>query len=250
MSVSRLWTLIVLVASAASAVAGDGFVTGQVERDGDPRLVYDYLVKLPEGYTDEPDRTWPLILYLHGGGSPTPEGLRRTVAPLTELPAVVVAPTCAASPRGWRYMNWDWWILGDLVEEVSAQHRVDPSRRAVIGFSMGGSAAWELPFYQPALFSKSVVLAGVCHPWSLRHYPKIPVWAFVGAEDFMRKEQQETITSARRFEVDVVETVWAGRDHGGIHRAAMGHAPMLQWLVSDEDLRSEAPPTEASPAQK
>ncbi len=109
---------------------------------------------------------------------------------------------------------------------------------------MGGSAAWELPFYEQELFAKSVVLAGVCHPWALRHYPRIPVWAFVGAEDYMRKEQQETITSARRFEVDVVETVWPDADHGEIARKAMSYQRMLDWLVTEVDLRVEAAPPE------
>jgi hypothetical protein len=81
------------------------------------------------------------------------------------------------------------------------------------------------------------VTAGVCHLWSLRHYPTVPVWVFVGAKDYMRKEQQETVTSAKRFGVDVVETVWKGADHGGIFRNAMSDQRMLDWLVKDQDFR-------------
>ena len=60
---------------------------------------------------------------------------------------------------------------------------------------------------------------------------------FVGAKDYMRKEQQETVTSAKRFGVDVVETVWKGADHGGIFRNAMSDQRMLDWLVKDQDFR-------------
>ena len=28
----------------------------------------DYLLSLPTGYGDEPERRWPLILFLHGAG--------------------------------------------------------------------------------------------------------------------------------------------------------------------------------------
>lgn len=109
---------------------------------------------------------------------------------------------------------------------------------------MGGSAAWELPFHQPDLFSKSVVVAGVAHPWSLRHFPKIPVWVFVGAEDYMRKEQQETVSSAKRFGVDVVETVWPSTDHGGILGRVKSYPRVLDWLVGETDLRVQDPPVE------
>jgi hypothetical protein len=59
------------------------------------------------------------------------------------------------------------------------------------------------------------------------------VWGFVGAGDYMRKEQQEAVTSAKRFGVNVVETVRKGADHGGIFRNAMSDHTMLDWLVKD-----------------
>lgn len=208
-----------------------------VERDLSQEITYRCVVSLPAGYEEDAGQSWPLVLFLHGGGSPTPQKLRQSIDWLAALPAVVVAPICPPSLDGARYTNWNWKMLGDVVREASSQYRLDEKRRSVIGFSMGGSGAWELPFYEPELFSKSVVVAGVCHPWSLRHYPKIPVWAFVGTEDSMRKEQQETITSARRFGVDVVESTWPGADHGQIFRHVRTYQPLLRWLVTDDDLR-------------
>ena len=210
-----------------------------VERTFSTTLKYRCIVTLPSEYKADGQRSWPMVLFLHGGGSPELERLKRSIRTLTDLPAIVVAPICPPSPDGPRYTNWNWKMLGEVVREISSTYRVDAKKRAVIGFSMGGSGAWELPSHEPTLFSKSVVIAGVCHPWSLRHYPQIPVWVFVGAKDYMRKEQQETTTSAQRFGVDVVETVWDGADHGGIFRKAMSHERMLNWLVKDEDLRQE-----------
>ena len=63
----------------------------------------------------------------------------------------------------------------------------------------------------------------------------------------MRKEQQETVTSAKRFHVDVVETVWSNTDHGGIFRNAMAYERMLNWLVQGDDLRVAAEPPAPSP---
>lgn len=228
-----------MLGGRVAAVETNALLGHQIVGQDTTSLVHQYFVHLPAGYQEAPDRQWPTVLYLHGGGRVTRERLASIIDPLADLPAIVIAPLCTPSPRGGLYTNWDFWILGDIVREVSETYRVDPAQRSVIGFSMGGSGAWELPFYQPDLFSKVVVIAGVCHVWSLRHFPEIPVWVFSGADDFVYKEQRETITSALRFGVDVVATIWPGQDHGGINRSAMSTQRMLQWLVSDEDLRSE-----------
>lgn len=216
----------------------------QIELSFDTEIKYQYVITLPADYESDSDRLWPMILYLHGGGTPKIDQLIERNSSFSDLPAIVVLPLCPLSPDGAIYSNWHWKMLGALVREVCEWYRIDPEMRSVIGHSMGGSAAWELPFHEQDLFAKSVVLAGVCHPWSLRHYPNIPVWAFVGADDYMRKEQQETISSAKRFGVDVVETVWPGANHGSILRNAKSYQRMLDWLVTKDDLRRESAPPE------
>ena len=210
-----------------------------VERTYSQTLQYRCIIHVPDEYKADKERRWPMILFLHGGGRPDVDALKEAIRGLTSLPAIVVSPICPPSPNGDRYTNWDWKQLGEVVREISKEYRIDEKRRSVIGFSMGGSGAWELPSFEKELFTKSVVIAGLCHPWSLRHYPKTQVWVFVGEKDYMRKEQQETVTSAKRFNVDVVETVWEGADHGGIFKNAMSYQRMLDWLVNDEDLRIE-----------
>lgn len=233
-----IFTLIVFLLwlHPAEAQSGQELV---VERTWSNKLTYRCLVSVPAGYAAAPKQLWPMILFLHGGGRTEPQKLKQSVRSLCDLPAIVVMPLCPPSPDGPRYTNWNWKMLGEVVREINSEYRIDPELRSVIGFSMGGSGAWELPSYEPKLFSKSVVIAGLCHPWSLRNYPKIPVWSFVGTKDYMRKEQQETVTSARRFGVDIVETTWTGADHQGIFKNAMSYQPLLDWLVTKDDLRVE-----------
>lgn len=234
------WTTLVLLLVVLIGLQARAAETLEhvIEREYTTTLTYRCVVTVPDEYKDDEARKWPMILFLHGGGTPKPDRLTQSIRGLTDLPAIVVAPLCPPSPDGPRFQKWDWKHLGEVVREIGTKYRVDENKRSVIGFSMGGSGAWELPSFEPELFTKSVVIAGVCHPWSLRHYPKIPVWVFVGADDYMRKEQQETVTSAKRFGVDVVETVWKGADHGGIFRNAMSDPTMLEWLMEDQDLRS------------
>lgn len=234
--------LTILVLLLAAPVGAAEIREHVVERTYSKKLTYRCIVSLPDDYEVDKERKWPMILFLHGGGMPKPEQLKRSIQPLTKLPAVVVAPLCPPSPDGPRYTKWEWKPLGEVVREIGKTYRVDEKKRSVIGFSMGGSGAWELPSYEPKLFTKCVVIAGVCHPWSLRHYPKTQVWGFVGEKDYMRKEQQETVTSAKRFGVDVVETVWSEANHGGIFKNAMAYQRMLNWLVQGEDLRVAAEP--------
>ena len=236
---SRAIVLILLYLAIAAPASAAEIREHVVERTYSTKLRYRCIVTLPDAYEADSERQWPMVLFLHGGGIPKVDQLKRSIRTLTNLPAIVVAPLCPPSPDGPRHTNWDWKQLGAVVREISMNYRVDVEKRSVIGFSMGGSGAWELPSYEQELFSKCVVIAGVCHPWSLRHYPKTQVWVFIGEKDYMRKEQQETVTSARRFGVDVVETVWEGADHGGIFKKAMAYQRMLEWLVENEDLRLE-----------
>ena len=241
-----LTILVVLIASQAGAAEIREHV---VERTYTTKLMCRCLVSLPDEYEADKERQWPMILFLHGGGMPKAEQLKGSIGSLAKLPAIVVAPLCPPSPDGPRNTKWEWKPLGEVVREISKKYRVDEKNRSVIGFSMGGSGAWELPSYEPKLFSKCVVIAGVCHPWSLRHYPKTQVWVFVGEKDYMRKEQQETVTSAKRFGVDVVETVWSDANHGGIFKNAMAYERMLHWLVAEEDLRVADEP-KAAPQER
>ncbi|MCA9131623.1 MAG: hypothetical protein KDA45_00640, partial [Planctomycetales bacterium] len=195
---------LVLLVLCAPPVAAAEIHEHNVDRSYSTTLQYRCLVSVPDDYQAAGEKRWPLILFLHGGGTPNLEKLQQTLKGLTALPAVVVIPICPPSADGPRYTNWNSKHLGYVVREIGKEYRIDEKRRSVIGFSMGGSGAWELPSYEPELFSKCVVLAGVCHPWSLRHYPPTQVWVFVGEKDYMRKEQQETVTSAQRFGVDVV----------------------------------------------
>ncbi len=87
------------------------------------------MVTVPVAYDADHDRSWPMILFLHGGGLPKLEQLKRSIRTLTELPAIVVAPLRPPSSDGPRYTNWDWKQLGEVVREISMKYRIDPKRR-------------------------------------------------------------------------------------------------------------------------
>jgi len=223
---------------------GKAYTLNRYEKNIRKNIVYDYMVKLPDGYDADKTRKWPLVLWLHGGGGkPKAEAQRiyNQVAKLTELSAIIVIPLCpTAEEQGvhWRHNAFDYHILGEIVTAVSEQYRVDPAKRSVIGLSAGATGAWLMPFYNQTMFSKVVVIAGVATPWAIRHYPKdVQVWVFIGEKDLLAIEQQNTVDSAKRFKVDVVRTLMRGVDHGQARTRAMEHPNIAKWLVSDKDLR-------------
>jgi hypothetical protein len=98
-----------------------------------------------------------------------------------------------------------------------------------------------MPFYNKQMFSKVVVIAGVAEPWAILNYPKgVQVWVFIGENDRLAKEQQNTVDCAKRFKVDVVRTLMRGVDHKEARTRAMEHPSIAKWLVSDEDLRDDS----------
>ena len=44
-----------------------------IERKSSQELSYRCLASVPEGYDPNGERHWPLILFLHGGGTPSAE---------------------------------------------------------------------------------------------------------------------------------------------------------------------------------
>src|SRR5690606_25294395 len=91
--------------------------------------------------------------------------------------AIVVAPQCLPS------MNWQPDAVSQFVEQVASQYRVDRERLYLIGYSMGGYAAWRTPAAHSNLFAAVVPICGGGEPNDARALATIPIWAFHGAID-------------------------------------------------------------------
>lgn len=125
-----------------------------------------YGVYLPKGYDDEAnkDKTWPLIIWLHGmwedhkrfhgrGGAPE---LDKAVTEGTLPPCIFVTANGGSSSM---YMNrgkekYEDLISKDLLNHVGKKYRVgkDRNQRALMGISMGGMGALRIAFTHPDLF--------------------------------------------------------------------------------------------------
>ncbi|MDF1756002.1 MAG: alpha/beta hydrolase-fold protein [Verrucomicrobiales bacterium] len=206
-------------------------IQSTLEWRNEEKINHDYLVFLPSDYGEEKEKLWPLIVYLHGGGG-TAQIVKNHLRPHLERPFVFLAPICPPAPEGVaeHYKNWDPRMVGAIVKKVVGDYAIDEKRCALLGFSMGGSGAWAMPFYHPELFDRVVVMSGSCHPWKLRHFPKIPVRVYSGEKESWLPQHTNTVRSARSFGVDVTHTIWPGAGHGACRQRTMLDEELWDWI--------------------
>jgi len=160
-------TAIVIGTLAASllavpiAAAETGFLDRSVTSGG---TTYRYQVYVPIDFSAA--RTWPVILYLHGGGAQGLDALLPTVGGLANdirarrdaFPAIALFPQ--ASPN----TTWSQSDMQDLalreLEQTMAEFHGDPARIYLVGYSMGGVGAYRMAYRSPQKFAALIVIAG------------------------------------------------------------------------------------------
>jgi predicted esterase len=139
------------------------------------------LVYLPPAYASEPDRSWPLILFLHGSGDRGTDGLViaqnspfRFITAGGRPEAIVVAPLLdldnATFPTDY---------LDAVLDDALATYRVDPDRVTLTGMSMGGESAYRFARHRPEAFAGVAVLCG----FDPAHFPASIGWGYEVAPD-------------------------------------------------------------------
>ncbi len=158
----------------------------------------DYLLYLPEEYYEEPEREWPLIVFLHGSGNN--ESTSEFVIG-QGLPAVLYTneepeefPFIVVSPQS--FPNVPWWeldslaVVNALLDEVIETYRVDSSRVYLTGLSMGGYGTWFLASQYPEKFAAASSISGsgfrsamLPSEEVLCQISEVPTWAIHGEGD-------------------------------------------------------------------
>ncbi|MHB0940013.1 MAG: carboxylesterase family protein [Armatimonadota bacterium] len=205
---------------------------------------YKHHVHYPEGYENDPDRRWPVLITLHGAGE-------RNVAlailknhhyylPMYELtasryPMLVVVPLCP--PRQY----WEPPLLNDLVDELLRDERIDEDRIYMNGFSMGGYGTWLTAGRYPDRFAAISPVCGGGDPRDASRLKDIPTWAFHGAQDPVVPVEEtlgmiEAITAAGGHPK---LTIYAEGDHG-VWDETYANPELYEWLLQHR--RSERMP--------
>jgi predicted peptidase len=184
-----------------------------------------YLLFLPSDFGKDKTKRWPLILFLHGAGERGTNlakvkvhGPPKIVAKQPDFPFIVASPQC---PDG---QIWSNESLLALLEEVSREYAVDPSRVYLTGLSMGGYGTWSLGLTHPEKFAAIAPICGGGNLISLllaegakaQALKTLGVWAFHGAKDPvvpLSESERMVALLKKRGVTDVQLTVYPEAQH-------------------------------------
>jgi predicted peptidase len=193
-----------------------------------------YLLYLPPGYDDDPDKKWPLLLFLHGAGERGDDlelvkvhGPPKHIDEGRDFPFIVISPQCREG------VFWQPAALLDLLDEMIANYRVDESRQYVTGLSMGGFGSFELTALAPRRFAAVVAICGGIY-WPHREtLVDTPIWAFHGdADDLVPFNQSgELIEWIQANGGNAKLTVYPGVGHESWH-VPYGDDEIFDWLLA------------------
>lgn len=257
-ALALLGAAVVACAKSASLEQEEGFVmpvegiaTGFVNKYIDGASPRRYVVYVPFEYT--PEKSWPLIVFLHGAGErgddgliPTEVGIGTAIRRNPErFPAIVLIPQC---PKD---VLWDS-AMDDVeraMEKTNAEYNIDLARVYLTGLSMGGYGTWLWGAENTDRFAALMPLCGGGDPKDLqrlskeeasdygsfderiRKLAKVPIFAFHGADDSAVpvEKSRRMVKALEAAGGNIKYTEYEGVDHNCWDRT-YGDADVINWL--------------------
>lgn len=210
-----------------------GLVSGKEKVSVDETL--EYYVYFPPDYQNTPDKKFPLLLFLHGGGESgaslemvRKNGLPKLVSEGAEFPFLILAPQ-----NPYKKQWWNVRAVMTLLEDIVSQYRVDTDRLYLTGLSRGGSASWEIAVQFPDTFAAMAVVCGMT-PVPYAHWlnKSMPIWVFHGTEDpvIPFSESSEMVEKLKEMGYDVRLTAYQGVGHNSWERAYLTE-DLYDWFL-------------------
>lgn len=204
-----LLIILLLIAQAAQAAVTDtsAFIRKTyVSKTGETLL---YQVLYPENY--DKNRTYPLILFLHGAGERGSDNVTQLRHPSEMLldsqnrknyPAIVLLPQCPAD-QYWPFsehpdkdLRWDrisypvntpiskpLRLANELLDYYCESEAVDMNRIYIIGLSMGGMGTFDMVTRFPEKFAAAIPICGGVNVSRLKKAEKVAFRLFHGDID-------------------------------------------------------------------
>jgi phospholipase/carboxylesterase len=174
-----------LVARLAGPAAEN---TGIVHDHNEPGSRGGFSLYVPEYYT--PDRAWPLVMALHGGGGNGRNFLWSWLRDARSHGAILVAPT--ATGKTWALMgdDTDTPNLTRILDFVQTRWNIDSRRLLLTGMSDGGTFCYVSGLESTSPFTHLAPVAATFHPLmaemaDAERLRGLPIYLVHGALDWM-----------------------------------------------------------------
>jgi poly(3-hydroxybutyrate) depolymerase len=224
---------------------------------------FRYRLFVPEPKT--PGETFPLIVWLHGGGESGRDNYRQMYfveeSIFTDTTSAeryrfaFLAPQCPID-KGWTGALGDdvdmLDVVMQMVDSAIAEHPINADRITAVGVSSGGAACWELANRHPDRFAGIAPLAS--SPSSghdLSHLKQVPIWAFFSPIDEMMKQDAVVQQTHRVREAGGRVQLTFVADHPNTANKKWTHFcfieafrqyGLLEWLMAQSRASIDDPP--------
>jgi phospholipase/carboxylesterase len=143
---------------------------------------------VPEYY--DAAKAWPLVVAMHGGSGNGAAFLWSWVREARTRGFIVLAPTARGSTWSLMEPEVDGPNIDRMVDQISADWKVDPARMLLTGMSDGGTFTYVLGLRGGCRFTHLAPVAAVFHPVMMtfadqRRLGGLPIRIVHGAQDWM-----------------------------------------------------------------
>lgn len=199
----------------------------------------NYLLFVPTSYGQEPDKKWPLLVFLHGSREVGRDvnRVRRAILPQLvednpEFPFIVVSPQSPSQVNGW-YPSLK--PIEALLDELQQTLAIDPERVYLTGLSMGGYGAWALAMDDPDRFAAIAPVVGgyFYSPKQLCALKDKPIWVFGAKKDrnVPVRESERVVNALKDCGGNPKLTVFENATHDQGWELAYTTTEIFEWLL-------------------
>jgi hypothetical protein len=207
------------------------------------------LYRLMKPLDYEPQKNYPLVVCLHGGGGWGSDNVIQIDGSMSaqilswdenrkKYPAFLFVPQCppAFSWGGLPKFPGIDSLVFEAIAELENEFTIDVKRRYVLGESLGGYGTWHFIGTRSGMFAAAIPVCGAGSPTLAKNMVDVAVWAFHGRKDanVPVSGSADVIEAIRKAGGNPRYTEYENEGHGIAHLVYHDTPGLLEWVFSQK----------------